>query len=396
MNFTFVFEPLPALLLCLALLTVLLIWFLYLRRIGRVSALASRQAGDFSDIDPEVAAVGLEPASVVVYAQDEAENVARLLPQILGQVYSPGFEVIVVNEGASEATADVVNALALKHHNLYITFTPDGARNLSRKKLGLMLGIKAARSRVVVNTTAAAVIDSPYWLLAMMRNFSDAQTQVVLGYASPASADKGHGRRCRAFDFVAASVTWLTSAIAGKPYRGTEFNIAYTREAFFANKGFSSSLNLRYGDDDIFVSEIANGANTAVELSPESHVGIRMHNHRGVLNELACRHEFTGRYVSKSSRRLMALGSWLLWVCTGCAATAALLALPNLVYAAVALAIVIGEFIWVSAAWRRALKALGGRRLLLTLPCLALGYPVRNALRTLRCRLRKGRNYTWN
>ena len=397
-------------LLSASLACALLLIPLYLRRIARVSRHAAAQADDLADIampdnsegfrieetPGDLDLMSLEPASVVVYAQDEAESLARLLPKLLGQNYPAGFEVIVVNEGASEATSDVVSALSMSHKNLYLTFTPDGARNLSRKKLGMMLGIKAARNRVVVNTTAGVEIESPLWLTSMMRNFKNDGTEVVIGYALPADTDTRMGRRRRAFDFTARAVAWLTSAISGRPYRGTEFNIAYTRELFFRNKGFSRSLNLRYGDDDIFISEIATGANTAVELSPESMVRIAFRNHRRGHAELLRRHLFTGRYVSHASRRLMALGGWLLWCVTGCAVAAAVISLPNLVPAIAGAVIILATLIWTAIVWRNALTRLQSRRMLFTLPWLAMTLPLRNMAHTVAARLRKGHDFTWH
>ena len=53
----------------------------------------------------------------------------------------------MVNEGESAAVTDVVSTMQLTHRNLYLTCTPDGVRNLSRKKLAITLGIKATRMR---------------------------------------------------------------------------------------------------------------------------------------------------------------------------------------------------------------------------------------------------------
>ena len=421
MNFTFDLSIQSIILLSVACVSALIDIPLYRGRLRRLNHAAWRQASDFAgttvttevsaetdgadtlvsegfSIDPQGGfdTSDLEPVSVVVYAQDEAERLAGLLPRLLSQSYPPGFEVIVVNEGASEATSDIVNQLALTHSNLYMTFTPDGARNLSRKKLALMLGIKAARNRVVVNTTAAARIDSDQWLLAMARNFSNPSVEVVLGYAYPVGTDNGAGKRHRSFDYVAHAMTWLTAALGGHPYRGTEFNIAYTRNAFFRNKGFSKSLNLRYGDDDIFISEIANAGNTAVELSPESMVGVRMYNVKRECRDLARRHEFTGRFITKGPRRAVALGSWLMWLCIGCCIAAGIVALPNLVPAIIAFVIAVALLVAVTVNWHKTMKIMHGRKLMLTIPWLALTYPLRNAMRTLYCRMHKGRNYTWS
>lgn len=417
-EFTLNFQTITILLLSVMALSAILVFPVYLRRIRRVSRYAAAHASDFDGVEiaapepegetdkvnlgfaienePSIeAAAAAGPASVVVYAQDEAECLARLLPQLLGQQYEPGFEVIVVNEGGSEATADVVSAMATRHKNLYLTYTPDGARSLSRKKLALMLGIKAAQHRVVVHTMATAQIDSPLWLAAIMRNFADGSTEVVLGNAMPENTDRGLGSRRRTFDWAADATNWLTSALGGHPYRGTEYNIAYTRDLFFRNKGFSRSLNMRYGDDDIFVSEIANGANTVVELSPESLVRISFRNHKGGCREMTMRHEFTGRYISKASRRLMALGGWLLWIMTGCGVAAGVLSFPNAI-PAIAAFVVIVSMLWIcSHTWSKEIQRLGGKKLALSLPWLIMMLPLRNLALKIRARLHKHKYYSW-
>lgn len=399
-------------------LAAILIFPVYISRIRRVSRYAAAHANDFGDVDlsssddtdnaadntdvafaiEDAAAMEAEaagPASIVVYTQGEAEDLARLLPQLLHQRYEPGFEVIVVNEGDAEATSDVVSSLSAKHPNLYLTYTPDGAKNLSRKKLAMMLGIKAAQHRVVVHTMATADIQSPLWLASVMRHFSNPDTEVVLGHAIPQNADKSRGHRRRIFDFVADATNWLSSALGGHPYRGTEYNIAYTRDIFFRNKGFSQSLNMRYGDDDIFISEIATGSNTVTELSPVSIVRIVTYNQKATLHELAMRHEFTGRMTRKTSRRLMAFGAWLLWIMAGCGIAAAVLSLPNIIPAIAAFLVTVSMLTVCSYVWSKEIQRLGGKKLALSLPWLILTLPIRNIRLKISGRLHKGKHYSW-
>lgn len=73
--------------------------------------------------------------SVIVYSEDDASNLEVLLPQILDQDYPSPFEVIVVNDGAIDSTKDVIARLEQKYSNLYMTFTPQESRSLSRKNL---------------------------------------------------------------------------------------------------------------------------------------------------------------------------------------------------------------------------------------------------------------------
>lgn len=374
---------------CVLLLAA--IYFFRVRNVVRYRRAADSERPDKADAD-------YLPASVVIYSQGDAENLTALLESVLGQDYPAAFEVIVVNEGESADVRDAVSMLRASHSNLYLTFTPEGVVNLSRKKLALTLGVKAARYDIVVLTTTAAVIESPLWLRRMMSRFDrDGKTEVVLGfsYVDP-EEDEAFGRRKRAFDYVADSVRWLAVAVAGKPFRGTEYNIAYRKEAFMRNKGFARTLNLHYGDDDIFVSEIARKGNTEVELSEDSIVRLRHGNHPRIFGERVLRRLFTESFIRRRPRVLMPLVGWLqaLAVLTGVGA--AVIDWPNMQPAIVAAVLIIIMAVLDIVVWRKAMIALKSRRLFLTLPWLSATYPLRRFGRRIRSRLGKQKKYTWD
>lgn len=344
----------------------------------------------------ETAAEDLPDVSVVVYAYDDADYLARLLPRLLSQEYAAPFEVIVVNEGQSDATSEVVNMLALKHQNLYLTFTPEGARNLSRKKLALTLGVKAARYDVILTVDADTGIDSDRWLARMAGHFSNPRCGVVLGACRRDERDDdSRGSTFRMFDSFTDTVTWLSAAIAGHPYRGTSHNLGYRRKLFFDNKGFSRSLNLRYGDDDIFVSEIARGDNTEVELSPESITEALSYNPRRAYREQKQRSLFTGRMVRRGSRRLTGACTLAFWIWLAGVVMMTVAGLPSLLPACVALASAAGVWIPAIIYHRKAMTALGYTPLGWSLPWYIYTRPLHTLSARLRARREKIHNYTW-
>ena len=381
-------------LLCVCFLSLLVLAAIYLFRIGSVVSYrrkADRERADKPDAD-------YLPASVVIYSQGDADSLYELLKSVLGQDYPAPFEVIVVNEGESTDVRDIVSSLRATHNNLYLTFTPEGVVNLSRKKLALTLGIKAARYDTVVLTTTAVEIESPLWLKRMMQPFGRGnKVEVVLGfsYILP-DEDSAFGKRCRAFDYVADSTRWIGAAIAGKPFRGTEYNIAYRREAFMRNKGFARSLNLCYGDDDIFVSEIANSGNTVVELSDESMVRLRHGNHPRLFNERVLRRIFTERFIRRKPRILMSLAGVLQLVAVAAGIAAAVIDWPNLQVTVIVAAILVAMIVLDIVTWRKAMKALKSRSLMLTIPWFVLTHPARRAMARVRSRLSKQKKYTWD
>lgn len=338
------------------------------------------------------------PASVIIYSQGDAENLHELLEVVLNQDYPAAYEVIVVNEGEASDVRDTVGMLRNRYPNLYLTFTPEGVVNLSRKKLALTLGIKAARYDVAVLTTTAATVTSPLWLRRMTWRFDkNSPAEVVLGFAAvDPGEDSAHGCRRRAFDFVAESVRWLSVAIAGKPFRGTEYNIAYRRSLFLKNKGFARSLNLHYGDDDIFISEIANRHNTQVELSEDSIVLLREGNHPRLFNERVLRRIFTERFIRRKPRVLVPLTGILQIAAIACGAAAAIIAWPNLQVAVIAAVLIVAMLAFDIATWRKAMKALKSRPLCITIPWFVLTHPLRRGMARLHARLGKQKKYTWD
>lgn len=204
----------------------------------------------------------LPPLSVIICARNEADNLRKVLPAILEQDY-PQFEVIIINDASTDETEDVLGVMEEKYHHLYHSFTPDSARYISHKKLALTLGIKASKHDWLVFTETNCIPASNQWLKLMARNFTS-QTQIVLGY-SGYDRTKGWLHKRVAFDALFQSLRYLGFALAGKPYMGIGRNMAYRKELFFKQKGYSKYLNLQRGEDDLFVNQMANGNNTRVE-----------------------------------------------------------------------------------------------------------------------------------
>lgn len=336
--------------------------------------------------------------SVVVYSPADAEILARTLPLLLKQDFTGSYEVIVVDDGAYSDTDTVVKRLRHGFPALYLTFAPDGARVLSRKKLALTLGIKAAKGDIIVVTDSTTVVPSDTWLRKMVYPFIDPAVDVVLGYSRHAMPDgKWKGRQVAIFDAVSDDVAWISSAFEGNPYRGSANNLAYRKEKFFEIKGFSNSLNLRNGDDDIFVSEIAGHSNIEVVLASDT-IGTFGYDY-GVRKDMRLSrltHAFTGRSLSKKSRNIMAVGEGAMWFTLLLSIAGAVLAgVFNIFGWAVALMIILALFVTVSMIWSKTTAALGYDKLTLSAPFLAMGRPLRNFIVGLRCTDKNLGNYTW-
>lgn len=336
--------------------------------------------------------------SIIVHDDARAWNLIELLPRLLEQDYPAETEVIVVNDGSKSAAEDVIARLEGRFSNLYMTFLPEQSRNLSRRKLAVMLGVKAARYDMVILIGGNCMVDSPMWLRAMMRHATRGK-QLIIGWAYPALTPNAQnprisGSRCRSFDIIRTAVQYLAWAAARHPWRANGNNLAFSRELFYNNRGYASTLNLMRGDDDIWIKEVATKDNCAVELSPESMIAVMdddlVTTHR--LDKLS--HEFTSRRPGRAARWTSALASWAWWGWIGCGIACILLGLPSLIPLIFMAVVTLVLCVPYMVRWRRVSSRLHGRKLFLLVPWFTTWHPLYSLLYKMRSISRRRQNYT--
>lgn len=366
---------------------IIIVWTL--RRYRAVTAAARCATQSPSGVNPSV--------SVVVYACYDADVIVELVDRLMAQDYDGDYEVIVVNDGNDETTRDILSDLSLKYRRqpFYHSFVPSGTVNLSAKKLALTLGIKAAHNEVIVTTSGNCMPPDEKWLASLMSGFT-ADTDVMIGYSHiEKGADSGRGAKYRAFDTVVSAVQWLSYAIHGKPYRGDGNNLAYRRQCFFDRKGYSGSLNMHYGDDDIFVSEIARGDNTAVSLAPGSQMIVSHDDYRRAHRIDKLHHDFNYRYLHTWASASSSMVTWIEWLMIIAGVIAVVATWLNVVVAGIMLLTTVAVWTVRIVAYRGAAAALQSRRLCLTVPFFFLARPFVNMRYRWLNRRYKVTNYTW-
>ena len=356
---------------------------------ARRTLLVARKA---SEEIPEIPDEKLPPLSIVVYTANDSENLTNFIPAVMAQDY-PSFDVVVVDASVNEYTKDVLLRFSLDYPNLYHTFIPRGTENLSRKKLAIMLGLKAANHDYVLLTTSSAIPASDKWLRGMAAGFAQGK-DVVIGYSHiDYAADTYPGKRMRAFDTVMDSVQYLSYALRGRTYRADGNSLAYRKQLFFDNKGFHSNLNLHFGDDDLFIREITTPDNTAVCISRDAQPVVHDDDIKLLHHSMKMRYGFTFRYIhtwAKYSSGAVSLLCWLLPTLAACAFPIG--GIEATVGAGVPLLATWGAQM---VLWRKACKALGARPITITAPFLALARPFYNLRYKFIIKKNKKSNFTW-
>lgn len=384
-------DPIYFSLTATALLAAVYLVVFYRGRIRSVAPTVRSTAHDVEPLSPE----GLPSISVIIYDKEAPVSLQSLLDDLFRQDYAGELEIIVTSDGHSSRSADVVNTLSESHPNLRLTFVPDEAHALSRKKLALTLGIKAARHDYVLLTRSECSIPSERWITEFAEAISSGH-DMVMGHTYAVDSD---GKRLNAmarFDTLADAVTYLSSAAAGHPYRADSANMAFSRRLFFDNRGFTDSVGYHHGDDDIFISHIAPKASHALLLSDNTGLPLKIHDlrlhHR--LNKLS--HNFTGRFVSHRSRLFFGSCSLMMWLWVAATAAIAAITLPNLLPLTVAVAAGVAWIAVAIASWRKASRVLSLPVNSWLLPATMLLRPFYNLFYRLRSKTLSERNYTWS
>lgn len=211
--------------------------------------------------------IGQPGVSVIICAHNEAYNLQTYLTYILEQDY-PQYEVIVINDGSVDDTPYILDHYARIYPHLKITFVPQGARIISSKKLGLTLGVKAAKYDYLIFTDADCVPADKTWIKQIMSRYTD-QIDIVLGYGAY-FREKNILNTLIQYDTFFHALQYLGMAEAGKPYMGVGRNLSYKKDLFLTHNGFGNTLHLCAGDDDLFVNKAATKHNTRIVTTRES------------------------------------------------------------------------------------------------------------------------------
>lgn len=217
-------------------------------------------------IDKDSLQQQLPPVSIIVTAHNNAAELERNLPHVLNQQYTPDYQVIVVAEKGDLETENVLKRLSADKR-LYYTLIPESSRYMSRKKLSITIGVKAAKYEWILMTDPTCRPISNYWLATMARNCNN-KTDLVIGYTTLDT--KAHlYQRFENFQTECYSIYETQHNIS---YRHSGANLMLRKSIFMKQDGFLTNLHLVRGEYDFLVNDMATKNNVATETSIPAHV----------------------------------------------------------------------------------------------------------------------------
>ena len=206
-----------------------------------------------------------EPVTILITAHDNLPELERNLPMFLNQQYAADYQVIVVSQSTDVDTIDFLKRTAAQNPHLYYTYIPESSRYMSRKKLQITLGVKAAKYEWIILTEPTCRPESNQWLAAMAQQFSTS-THLVLGYV----AFDDETKRIRRFESIHRAFYLLRRAQHSYAYRTHMPNVAFRKSDFMEGQGYQGNLEYIRGEYDFLVNKYAECGDTAVELGRQA------------------------------------------------------------------------------------------------------------------------------
>lgn len=232
--------------------------FLRARRLKKWALQAAEKEVDTTDTAAAL-------VSIVIPILEDAPELAATVEMMLQQKYAAPFRVILVADKGN-ALVERLSAENKDNKHMYCTFVPNSSRYMSRKKLTLTLGIKAADTDWVVILEPTCTPLSTKWLAALAPSLAT-DNRLVVGYTALEEDTRTSWR----YQQLRSSFYILTRTLRGKAYRHAGGFVAMRKTDFMKRDGFSGNLNLLHGEYDYLVNKFGDDMATTVALHPETH-----------------------------------------------------------------------------------------------------------------------------
>ena len=224
--------------------------------------------GKFAFAKPQNITPKRIPVSVIVCAKNEEENVKKFIPLLAEQNY-PDFEIVLIDDASSDETLEVFEQFESEYDNIRLVKVKNNEAFWGNKKYALTLGIKASKKDYLLFTDADCYPTSKDWITSMTSQFTMNKT-IVLGYGGYEKIERSLLNKIIRFETVLTAVQYFSWAKLGFPYMGVGRNLAYKKEEFFNVNGFIEHIQVRSGDDDLFINQASNKNNTTISYTPQS------------------------------------------------------------------------------------------------------------------------------
>lgn len=190
------------------------------------------------------------PMSIILMAEENDPHLKDVLKALQTQAFGGDYQIVIVaNEG--DGLVDTLLKQNREDGRIQSTFIPKSARYISRRKLGMTLGVKAAANEWCIVLDSSTLPMSMNWLQTVSARCTD-DRDIVMCYRNYAP-DAAKGQRfytLRHFAELMAENRFSQATCSNG------CNIAFRKSLFIDNDGYRGNLEHIYGEYDFIVNKL--------------------------------------------------------------------------------------------------------------------------------------------
>lgn len=208
--------------------------------------------------------------SIVVCAFNEAEHLEMHLKSLAKQKY-PNYEIILVDDGSEDDTPRIIEQFKEEFNSekrpVRVLRIPPA--DSVGKKNALSRGIAFAQKEKILLTDADCSPKSHHWITRMTMGL-EGTSEIVLGYGAYEKISDSFLNKLIRYETLMTALQYFSYTLQGQPYMGVGRNLAYKKELFERADGFQAHLDVKSGDDDLFVNQVASPNNVKICDHPDA------------------------------------------------------------------------------------------------------------------------------
>jgi cellulose synthase/poly-beta-1,6-N-acetylglucosamine synthase-like glycosyltransferase len=198
--------------------------------------------------------------SVIIPARNEELNIVHCLEDFLLQDFpSHSFELIVINDHSTDATAAVIEKFIASHPGLKIKFIDlvSGGESKLYKKYAITKGIEAAAGTLII-TTDADCRRGQEWLSAIVDFYSRNNPSLI---SAPVffENEKTWIEKIQSLEFLGLVAIGAAGIRNRVPFLCNGANLAFPKSIFDEVEGYDAKKNSASGDDTQLMRKIIPG-----------------------------------------------------------------------------------------------------------------------------------------
>lgn len=227
---------------CCGILFIGYAWLLL--RYRKAFARALRQA-------PGMPLTHYPSVTVIVPARNEAAFIGQCLQSLLNQQYPGKWEILVVDDHSTDATAAIASSKDVKVISLADHPLPN---QIAFKKHAIHTAILQASGEIILTTDADCRVPDQ-WIKLLTEKIIQSDSVMTIGPVYMHNEDSFLSR-FQTMDFAVLQGIGLASVSAGIHGLSSGASLAYRKDAFLAVNGFEGINDIASGDDMLLMEKM--------------------------------------------------------------------------------------------------------------------------------------------